>query len=79
MIMPGLLCLCTEGKSRLAVLCFIRIRLISPRIISPVGRDDWTQCLSEDVLCLAIDFLSALSAATLTYDTTEMGDKEGSI
>lgn len=37
------------------------------------------RALSEDVLCLAIDFLAALSAATLTYDTTEMGDKEGSI
>lgn len=47
--------------------------------MSQIGRDDWTQCLSEDVLCLPIDFRSALSAASLTYHTAEMGDKEGSI
>lgn len=41
-----------------------------------MGGDDWSQCLSEDVLRLAIDFLSA---ATLTYDTAKMGDKVGSI
>lgn len=52
-------------KSRPADLFFIRIRPISPRIISQVGRDDWAHCLSEDSLCLAIDFLPSLSLLML--------------